>query len=235
MTDPILQIKDLTAGYADSSTPVIKHLNYTLNRGDFLSIVGENGVGKTTLMKTILRQLKPESGSISYYPDDHAVHIGYVPQFRNIDGEYPLSIRDFVALNLTGFKLPWLSRSERQKVTEMLERTGLKHLANRPMGQASGGEKQKAYLAQALIEEPDLLILDESTASLDPISKNDLLDLVLEINQKFGLTVIFVTHDIALAKKYTQKFLMLTPGKFIQGDSADLSTEEIWGMMEAHV
>ncbi|TDG79459.1 hypothetical protein C5L31_000726 [Secundilactobacillus malefermentans] len=235
VSEPILQINHLTAGYNDAESPVLKDLNFTINQGDFLSIVGENGVGKTTLMRTILRQLKPLKGNVDYFPSAHAVNIGYVPQFRNIDSEYPLSIRDFVGLNLTGFKLPWLSRSERKRVNDMLVHTGLQDLANRPMGQASGGEKQKAYLAQALVEEPDLLILDESTASLDPVSKNELLNLVEEINQKLQVTVIFVTHDIALAKKYASKFLLLAPGTYVSGNIDELTNDKVWGMMESHV
>lgn len=89
--------------------------------------------------------------------------------------------------------------------------TGLTTLAKRPIGQASGGERQKAYLAQALVEAPNLLILDESTASLDPVTKTELLDLVVELNQRLKLTVLFVTHDIPMARKYSSRYLMLTP------------------------
>ncbi|KRL95697.1 ABC-type Mn Zn transport system, ATPase component [Levilactobacillus hammesii DSM 16381] len=185
-------------------------------------------MGKTTLMRTILHQLRPTHGSITYLPSQSEVTIGYVPQFRNIDADYPLTIKDFVGLNLTGWKLPWLSAKERAKVEKILDQTGLRQLAKRPIGQASGGEKQKAYLAQALVEAPNLLILDESTASLDPVTKTELLDLVAELNQRLHLTVLFVTHDIPMAQKYTQQYLMLTPSGIEQGPIKNLTTEKVW-------
>ena len=223
---PILELDHL--GMTFPGHPVFHDLSLTVHQGDFWSIVGENGVGKTTLMRTILHQLRPTTGQVTYYPTASAVKIGYVPQFRNIDAEYPLTIRDFVGLNLTGWKLPWLSRAERQRVAQILDQTGLTRLADRPLGQASGGEKQKAYLAQALVEAPNLLILDESTASLDPVTKTELLDLVTTLNQRLHLTVLFVTHDIPLARKYSQHYLMLTPQGAEQGAIDQLTDQKVW-------
>ena len=222
-TQAILELNHL--GMTFPGHPVFNDLNLTVRPGEFWSIVGENGVGKTTLMRTILHQLRPTTGQVVYDP---SLRIGYVPQFRNIDADYPLTIRDFVGLNLTGWKLPWLSRAERQRVAKILAETGLEKIATRPIGQASGGEKQKAYLAQALVEVPSLLILDESTASLDPVTKTELLDLVQWLNQQQGLTVLFVTHDIPLARKYSQHFLMLTPQGTEQGPIAALTDEKVW-------
>ncbi|KRN01303.1 ABC-type Mn Zn transport system, ATPase component [Levilactobacillus senmaizukei DSM 21775 = NBRC 103853] len=225
-TTPILKLDNL--GVTFPNHPVFKDLNLTINHGDFLSIVGKNGVGKTTLMRTILHQLRPTHGQVTYLPDPNHVKIGYVPQFRNIDADYPLTIEDFVGLNLTGWKWPWLSRTERQAVREILKETGLEAIAKRPIGQASGGERQKAYLAQALVEAPNLLILDESTASLDPVTKTDLLDLVQELNQCLDLTVLFVTHDIPMARKYSTEYLMLTPRGAEQGPIAGLTQNKVW-------
>lgn len=222
-TKPILTLEHL--GMTFPGHPVFNDLNLTVAPGEFWSIVGENGVGKTTLMRTILHQLRPTTGTVTYDP---SLRIGYVPQFRNIDSEYPLTIRDFIGLNLTGWKLPWLSRSERARVMKILAQTGLEKIASRPIGQASGGEKQKAYLAQALVENPNLLILDESTASLDPVTKTELLDLVRELNRELQLTVLFVTHDIPLARKYSQQYLMLTPAGTEQGPIAELTDQKVW-------
>lgn len=225
-TQPILQLEHLGMTFPGHS--VFSELNLTVNHGEFWSIVGENGVGKTTLMRTILHQLHPTHGEVRYFPDNSAVRFGYVPQFRNIDSEYPLTVQDFVGLNLTGWKLPWLSRKERLQVKRILAQTGLTQLAQRPIGQASGGEKQKAYLAQALVTEPNLLILDESTASLDPVTKTELLDLVQQLNQQLQLTVLFVTHDIPLARRYSQHYLMLTPQGSEQGPIQDLTDAKVW-------
>src|SRR5699024_2702146 len=151
-------------------------------------VVGENGVGKTTLVRALFHQLKPRHGQIEFAA---GTRLGYVPQFRNLARDYPLAVRDFVALNLPLKLTPWLSKKERQQVTSILRQTNVLPLADRPLGVASGGEKQRAYLAQALLAHPQLLILDESTASLDNEVKYELLDLVTKF-QIAGLTVMFI-------------------------------------------
>lgn len=182
-------------------------------------IVGDNGVGKTTLIKTILGDLVPKSGKINLSKD---IKIGYVPQFRNVSNDYPLSIADFVALNLTKTWHPWLNKDEKQKLRKILISTNLLKIKDQSLGRSSGGEKQRAYLAQALIKSPNLLILDESTASLDNQAKYDLLDLV-KFLQKNGLSVIFITHDWNLAKHYGKHFLKLKSNKVEFGRIEDLS------------
>lgn len=186
-------------------------------------VVGENGVGKTTLVRALLGQLTPKAGSIEKPRD---LQIGYVPQFRNLDPEYPLSIRDFVTLNLPMRLVPWLSRTEKQAVNDVLAKTNLQNIQERPLGSASGGEKQRAYLAQALLRSPQLLVLDESTASLDNEMKYELLDLV-ESERQAGLTVLFVTHDLDLAKHYGTNYLFLYHGGYEQGPIKELPVDKL--------
>lgn len=231
MTDSILKLNHLSFAYPDKQ--VFTDLNYDLKRGEFLSIVGENGVGKTTLMRMILQELRPSSGEVEFVPNRPAVEVGYVPQFRNIDAEYPLSIQDFIGLNFAKVGVPWLTHAERRRVNEILGETKLDHVRKRPLGKASGGEKQKAYLAQALLDRPNLLILDESTASLDPIAKTELLDLVKQINQEQQLTVIFVTHDIPLARRYADRYLFLSPNRYEANDISALTDEKVGQMNHA--
>lgn len=191
--------------------------------GEFLVVVGENGVGKTTLVRALLGQLKPKAGVIKKPKD---LIIGYVPQFRNLDDEYPLSIRDFVALNLPVRRLPWLGHRERQRLDEVLAETNLKPIEDRLLGSASGGEKQRAYLAQALLRSPQLLVLDESTASLDNEMKYELLDLVDQERQR-GLTVLFVTHDLDLARRYASDYLFLDRNGFDSGPIDQLPISQL--------
>lgn len=198
----MIEAKNLTKRFGNQL--VFQDVNFKINQGDFLSLIGPNGSGKTTLVK-ILMGLEPKtSGELKL---DHKQTIGYVPQFRNIDNDYPLSIEAFIRLNLK-FTLSSTKRRENDRlIQEILEKTGLTDLKDRPLGLASGGEKQKAYLAQALLNNPKILILDESTASLDVEVKMQLMDLVAELNKKYQLTVIFITHDYELTKKYTTKAL----------------------------
>lgn len=198
----MIEAKNLTKRFGNQL--VFQDVNFKINQGDFLSLIGPNGSGKTTLVK-ILMGLEPKtSGELKL---DHKQTIGYVPQFRNVDNDYPLSIEAFIRLNLK-FTLSSTKRRENDRlIQEILEKTGLTDLKDRPLGLASGGEKQKAYLAQALLNNPKILILDESTASLDVEVKMQLMDLVAELNKKYQLTVIFITHDYELTKKYTTKAL----------------------------
>ena len=227
MNDLILEAHDLWEDFSEKQ--VLNNLSFKLKRGTFLSIVGENGVGKTTLIKIILGQLKPTKGTIEFFPNRKAVKIGYVPQFRNIGDEYPLSVKNFVSLNFNGYKIPWLIRHEKARLKQILQQTNLTKIENEPLGQTSGGEKQRAYLAQALINQPDLLILDESTASLDPIAKENLLELVKNLNQKTGVTVISVTHDIPLTKQFSDEFLLLKADGYETGPINDLNVYDYQG------
>lgn len=193
-----------------------------------MAVIGENGVGKTTLVRALLGQIRPKTGSIEFNNSKKKMKIGYVPQFRNLNEEYPLSIRDFVGLNLVR-RLPWLNRQELSRLDEIMQQTNLMKIADRPLGLASGGEKQRAYLAQALINQPELLILDESTASLDNEMKYELLDLVAKFQRSQQLSVIFITHDLPLAQRYADHFLLMEHFKYTTGQITDLPVEQVGG------
>lgn len=216
----VVSVEDLNVAYG--SHQVITDLSFDVNEGDFLVVIGENGVGKTTLVRALLGLLKPRSGEIDIPASEK---LGYVPQFRNLDEEYPLSIRDFVSLNSRMSVIPWLSKKELAKVDRIIRLTDLTAIADRPLGLASGGEKQRAYLAQALVRSPQLLILDESTASLDNSMKYELLDLVTRF-QENGLSVMFITHDWDLARHYGTRFLHMMPNGYEQGPINELPVHE---------
>lgn len=198
----MIEAKNLTKRFGKQL--VFKDLNFQINDGEFISLVGPNGSGKTTLVKILMGLESKTSGELNVTKQT----IGYVPQFRNIDADYPLSIEQFIRLNLKFTFSPQKRRQDNELLNTIMEKTHLTDLRKRPLGLASGGEKQKAYLAQALLNNPKILILDESTASLDVEVKMQLMDLVQELNQTEHLTVIFITHDYDLTKKYTQRALL---------------------------
>lgn len=187
---------------------LFKNLSFTVPSNKLTCMTGENGVGKTTLVKHILQSFKTK--------DDHIVinttraKTQYVPQLRNIDDEFPLSIHDFVGLGLRQSNLLWHTKSEKRLLQDIIQKTNLATIEKRPLGAASGGEKQRAFLAQALCAEPNLLILDESTASLDTSTKNDLLSLIRSLLLEQDITVLFITHDPELIEKYADYELHLS-------------------------
>lgn len=162
--------------------------------------------------------LTPTNGSYKFSSD---VKLGYVPQFRNIDSEYPLSIRAFIELNAPLFK----TKKVKEQIDRQITETHLEQIQNTRMGEASGGQKQRAYLAQALLDHPNMIILDEATASLDPAAKEELMGLIRHLNQEHKITVLFVTHDIPLAKKYMSDYLYLNKGTIRQGKMKDFKED----------
>lgn len=216
----MIEAKNLTKQFGPQV--VFQNLNFKIQTGEFLSLIGPNGSGKTTLVKIMMGLEKKSHGELIIEP---AQTIGYVPQFRNIDLDYPLSVEEFVRLNLKFTLSPTKRQDDNELIKEILEKTGLTKIKDRPLGLSSGGEKQKAYLAQALLNNPKILILDESTASLDVEVKMQLMDLVQELNQKYKLTVIFITHDYELTKKYTQRALFFKDKTLIEVPVKDVSED----------
>lgn len=212
----ILDVNDLSMRF-DNKT-VFKDISFKLEKGSTTALLGPNGTGKTTLIKILMGMLTPTSGSYKFADD---VKIGYVPQFRNIDSEYPLSIRAFIELNAPLFK----TKKVKEQVDQQLVETHLDKIQNTRMGEASGGQKQRAYLAQALLDHPNMIILDEATASLDPAAKEELMDLIHHLNKEHKITVLFVTHDIPLASKYMSDYLYLNKETIRQGKMKDFKED----------
>ncbi|MDF7638265.1 ATP-binding cassette domain-containing protein [Lactobacillus sp. ESL0791] len=207
----ILEVNHLTMKF--DKKIVFQDLNFSLKRGSMTALLGPNGTGKTTLISILMKLLTPTSGSFHFSSD---VRLGYVPQFRNIDAEYPLSIGAFVGLNAPVIKTNKIKKA----IDHQLEETNLLTIKNTRMGEASGGQKQRAYLAQALLDNPNMIILDEATASLDPMAKDELMKLIRHLNEKHQITVLFVTHDLPLAQNYMKDYLYLDHGTIKQGKMA---------------
>lgn len=208
----ILTVNNLSMRF-DKKT-VFENLNFKLKKGSMTALLGPNGTGKTTLINVLMKMLVPSSGSFEFADN---VRLGYVPQFRNIDAEYPLSIAAFIGLNAPLIKTGKVKKT----IKAQLQETNLYDIRNTRMGEASGGQKQRAYLAQALLDSPNVIILDEATASLDPVAKDELMRLIKHLNEKHKITVLFVTHDIPLAEKYMQDYLYLNHQKIDQGEMAN--------------
>lgn len=187
-------VKNLTVRYGEIEA--IKDVFLDVEVGEYLGIIGPNGGGKTTLIKAILGLIKPTSGSITVN-GGVKFGIGYVPQFAVMDKNFPITLMEVVMTGkLNKNFLPFFNynKTDRKKALKIIEQVGLKGFENRQVSELSGGEFQKMLIARALISKPKLLLLDEPTASVDSVSRENIFSLLSELNK--NMTIILVTHDL---------------------------------------
>ena len=191
---------------------VLRVISLRIWKDDFLGIIGPNGGGKTTLLKVILGLLPPVSGVIRFYEDGRSVpslRIGYLPQLNNIDKKFPISVREVVTSGLASEKPLFrsYSASQKQRVEEVLGKMGLEDLANRAIGEQSGGQLQRVLLGRSIVSRPQVLILDEPNSYVDKRFESHFYKLLDEINKESA--VILVSHDIESAVEYASHILHL--------------------------
>ena len=217
-----LNIKNLTYSIGDKT--ILDNISFSVSSGEVVAVVGKNGVGKTTLLNNILEKLN-KANEITLVGENPT--LGYVPQFRQIDEELPLSAKDFVSLPIQKGFLPWLSKKEKESIKNALSLTNSIKLENKSIGTLSGGEKQRVFLAQALVNKPNLLLLDEFTSNLDKTSEVECMTLVKEITKKENIITLCITHELSLLdEKYVDKILYLEEGCFKFISIADYNKEK---------
>ncbi len=201
----LIEVKNITARYGGED--VITDLSFEINRGDYLLIVGENGTGKTTLLKLLTGLQKCASGSIDFKgvtPRD----IGYLPQQNPSQANFPAKSFEIVCSGFSGKnRSPFLSRQNKNRARDLMNHIGLKSISNKPFLSLSGGQQQRVLLARALVAGEGVLLLDEPVAALDPEATRDMYKTIEHYNKVHDTTVIMVTHDISGAIKYANKVL----------------------------
>lgn len=198
--------KDLTLSF--DGDPVVKDLNFSVEKGDYLCVLGENGSGKSTLLRAILGLVPVREGVLKFGDGITRRDIGYLPQREPDNSDFPASVKEVVhsgCLNKCGF-FPILSKSMKKRAEENMKRLGIFDLKDRCVSELSGGQRQRVMLARALCAGEKLLILDEPITGLDVYATEELYTLIKELNLS-GLTVIMVSHDIESALKYSNKIL----------------------------
>ena len=197
---------DLVLGY--DSHIIVQGLNFSVDRGDYLCIVGENGSGKTTLMKTLLHLRQPMGGQILTGDGLDPNEIGYLPQQTNIQRDFPASVKEIVlsgCLGRCGLR-PFYRKAEKDLAKENMQRMGIEELANRCYRDLSGGQQQRVLLARALCAAEKVLLLDEPVAGLDPVVTAQMYELIAGLNKE-GITIIMISHDISAALMYASHIL----------------------------
>lgn len=218
--------RDLTIGYG--SRIILKHLNFTVNEGDYLCIIGENGSGKSSLMRTILNLQNPINGQILY---DHQIQqngIGYLPQQTSRQKDFPASVREIVLSGCdrrSGFH-PFYHASDKKKAVTAMQQLKISHLAHRCYRELSGGQQQRVLLARALCATKKNLFLDEPVSGLDPEVTADFYALIRHLNRREGITILMISHDLqATAADATHILHLGTP--FFYGLASDYFHSEV--------
>ncbi len=192
---PLLEVRGVTFGYGREV--VLEDVDLTVGGRDFLVLAGPNGGGKTTLLKLMLGLLSPWRGEVRRHLRRRRGGIGYVPQFSTFDRNFPLRVESLVLMGRLahGGLLRAYSRDDRREAARALHRLRLTHLAKLPIADLSGGEAQRVLIARALAGDPEILMLDEPTASVDPNARDVLAAVLVELNRR--IPVVVVTHDLA--------------------------------------
>jgi len=224
---PALQITDLTITLGGNT--ILSGVSATIGEGEFIGIFGPNGAGKTTLVRAIIGTLPPTQGRIEVLgmaPGQAGRQIGYMPQGHAGFDSTALSARALVEAACGGdqWGFPWTSKKSRLEVDRVLEVTEAARYASRPFSVLSGGERQRVMLAQALLGNPRILVLDEPLASLDPKNQALLIECVARVKRLTHTTILFVAHDMNPLMRVMDRVLYLAGGGAVLGKLDDVVT-----------
>ena len=236
MDNTVIKIKDAVVSYREDVA--LQGVSLEVERGEFIGIIGPNGAGKTTLLTVVNGLGKLVHGQVRVLglPVNRRngiklrKRIGYVAQVENIDPRLPIDVRETVMVGCYGrlglFCRP--TQTQWENVDRVLEMVGIAHLSRRPIGHLSGGEYQRAAIARALVQQPEIFLLDEPTASIDERAQREILSLIQVIHKEYHMTTLFVTHDLRQLPSISQRLILMKEGKiWQQGSPESMLKEEI--------
>lgn len=206
--------RNLAIGYDDKA--IVQNMNFSVNTGEYLCVIGENGAGKSTFMKTLLGLQPPIQGEILFGDNLKQNEIGYLPQQTEVQKDFPASVREIVlsgCQNQLGLR-PFYNRKEKSYAEAILNKLQITDLAEQCYRELSGGQKQRVLLARALCATKKMLLLDEPVAGLDPKAAKEMYYLIQKINREENITVIMISHDIQIAVNYASHVMKIGPNIF---------------------
>jgi zinc transport system ATP-binding protein len=229
---PVLSVKDLCFRYGPLE--VLCEVTFAVEKGDYVGLVGPNGSGKTTVIKIILGLLGPEKGTVSLFGTNPSAFgdrykIGYLPQkLINFNPHFPATVKEVVSLGLISKKgFPRrIKKGDEALINDAMALTDVYDIKDALIGELSGGQQQRVLVARAIVNEPELLILDEPTTALDPDARENFFQVLYDLNRNNQATVILITHDIASIGKYASKLLYLDKKVIFYGSFEDFCLSE---------
>lgn len=204
---PLLKCYNITLGYGSKN--IVNNFNYTIHSGDYLSIIGRNGCGKTTFLRGLAGVLHPRAGKIELSSGLKRNQIGYLPQITVTQKDFPASVEEIVLSAFQGknLLLPFYGKALRKRADECLELTHATNLRKESFRELSGGQKQRVLLARALCAAERLLLLDEPVTGLDPESSQNMYNIIRDLHENKNMTIVMVTHDIDAARNNSTRIL----------------------------
>ena len=204
--EKVIEFNHVSFAYENQN--VLENIHFSICHQDFLGVIGPNGGGKTTLLKLILGLLKPTQGMVRIFnapPEKMCTRLGYVPQYSETDKNFPITVKEVVAMSVAAGQpfFPWIQSKYLQAAEQAMEIVKITDLADKTFGELSGGQRQRCLIARALASQPDILLLDEPTASVDPSVEEDLYELLKQLNQQ--MTIILVSHDLGFISAYVKQ------------------------------
>ncbi len=229
MKEELIVFENLTLGFKDKR--VIQDFSAQIHAGEFVGIFGPNGAGKSTLLRALLGLIKSQKGRIFILgkpPKKGHPHIGYLSQFRQFALSNQLSGRAYLASVYKGYQwgLPWHSQAQKQELDHVIQLTQSESFVDRPYLQLSGGERQRLALAQSLIGQPKILLLDEPLSGLDPSQQEKIVQTIKRIQQQLNLAVLFTAHDMNPLLNVMHQVIYLAHGKAAIGTVAEVVNSE---------
>jgi ABC-type Mn2+/Zn2+ transport system ATPase subunit len=210
----IVRTAGLRLGYGQRV--VLTHVDFQMRQGEFWFFIGPNGEGKTTLLRAILGMVRPQAGQLWVHPElGNRERIGFVPQRCDINPTLPTTVREFVLLGLVGIHTD--RNDEALRLEWALDKVGLGRLEGKDYWSLSGGQRQRALVARALVRRPGVLILDEPTSGLDLAAEDTVLHLLAGLNRREHQTLLFVTHNLAIAARYATHIALFHAGEVVSG------------------
>lgn len=228
MTAPVIDVRNVTVSYY--GVPAVSNVSFTATAGTMTAIVGPNGAGKSTLLKAILRLIEPDTGSVKFFGEpinDVRKQIAYVPQRGDVDWNFPINVLDTALLGtyprLGLFRRP--GKKEKALALECLEKVGMAGFADRQIGTLSGGQQQRVFLARALAQQADAIVLDEPFVGVDATSEQLIVKILHELRDA-GATIMIVHHDLTTAQIYFDQVLLLNGSVVAHGPVDEVLTTD---------